>query len=110
MIDFRQALDGNNLFDVRWKGNLFTWSNIHSDSTFTKERFDRIVCNCSWSKPFQDGIVEVLGESQSDHKALCLDLNPKKMNRRKKKRMFKFEQSGFWMRREGRWWSRLGIE
>lgn len=81
----------NSLFDVRWKGNLFTWSNKHYDSTFTKERLDRIVSNPLWSENFQDGIVEVLDASQSGHKALCLDLSSKMLNKRKRKRFFKFE-------------------
>lgn len=56
------------------KGNRYTWSNKHSNNTFTNERLDRAVVNAKWAEMFRDSEVETVTTSQSDHKAIMLDL------------------------------------
>ncbi|KAF5449972.1 hypothetical protein F2P56_030362 [Juglans regia] len=98
MVDFRKALDDNRLFDLGWKGNKYTWSNKHMDSTFTKERLDRAVANLKWSETFCDRVVETLNVVQSDHMALMLDLRQQYLVNRKRRRLFRFEAK--WIRDE----------
>ncbi|XP_035545957.1 uncharacterized protein LOC118348440 [Juglans regia] len=98
MADFRKALDDNRLFDLGWKGNKYTWSNKHMDSTFTKERLDRAVANQKWSELFCDRVVETLNVVQSDHMALMLDLRQQFLVNRKRRRVFRFEAK--WIRDE----------
>ncbi|KAF5442860.1 hypothetical protein F2P56_035476 [Juglans regia] len=70
------------------------------DSTFTKERLDRDVANLQWSEIFCDRMVEALTVSQSDHKALLLDLRQQNFVYKKKRRVFRFEAK--WTRDEER--------
>lgn len=48
MGDFRIALQDNNIFDIGWMEQKFTWSNRHQDEFFTKERLDCVVANREW--------------------------------------------------------------
>lgn len=50
----------NRLFDLGCRGNRFTWSNKHSDDTFTKERLDMVVANNPWWDFFKEAWVEGL--------------------------------------------------
>ena len=71
MDEFRHCLEGNNLYDLGWRGMKFTWSNKHADESFTKERLDRAVANPQWMDLFSDRRVETLIARQSDHKPIC---------------------------------------
>lgn len=44
---FGKVLEATYLYDLGCKGDGFTWSNRHSDATFTKERFDCALANSS---------------------------------------------------------------
>lgn len=52
MVEFKVALEKNGLFDVRWRNQKYTWSNRHQDSTFTKEKLERVVVNQLWGEEF----------------------------------------------------------
>lgn len=52
--NFRQAVQDNNLFDLKWKELNFTWCNNHMDETFTKERLDRVVTTSNWMNLFNN--------------------------------------------------------
>ncbi|XP_042980139.1 uncharacterized protein LOC122310310 [Carya illinoinensis] len=91
MREFRHALEENCLFDLRWKGCKFTWSNRHEDQTFTKERLDRAVANCWWKDLFKNREVEVLTVRQSDHKALLMSMDKDEGMNKKRRRIFRFE-------------------
>lgn len=45
MGSFRKALEDNQLHDLGYNGDNFTWSNKQGDGRFTKERLDRAVAN-----------------------------------------------------------------
>lgn len=45
MGQFREVLKENNLSDLGFVGSPFTWSNRHTNHTFTSKRLDRCVAN-----------------------------------------------------------------
>lgn len=72
MRKLREELINNELFDLKYVGDKFTWSNKHSDGSFTKERLDRVLANSSWKTLFSEIIVESLLAICSDHKPVLL--------------------------------------
>ncbi|XP_041017102.1 uncharacterized protein LOC121259542 [Juglans microcarpa x Juglans regia] len=93
MEKFRQALMSNGLCDMGWSGCQYTWSNKHSDNSFTEERLDRVVANGKWTDLFRDRTIEIIHATQSDHKALLMHLAFGLASRRLKRRIFRFEAS-----------------
>lgn len=67
---FKLALDNNDLIDTRWKNQKFTWSNHHSNDTYTMERLDRVVATKRWLEEFGNTSVEMLVASNLDHCSL----------------------------------------
>lgn len=55
-----------------WKEEKYTWSNMHEDETFTKERLDKAVANPNWLDIYNELWVEVLLARTSDHKPLLV--------------------------------------
>lgn len=72
IYDFKDDLENNNLFDIGWMGQKFTWSNRHKDVTFTKKRLDRVLANQRWWGKFRFRGVEVLSSRRSDHHPILL--------------------------------------
>lgn len=72
MQEFRTALEMNDIFDLGWIGDKYTWSNKHTDGTFIKERLDRGVANTKWSEIFKNGELPVLPAIKSDHRPILL--------------------------------------
>lgn len=67
---FRQAIVDCHLAKVWHKGDLFTWSNLHADNTFTKEQLDRALINKFWKVVYNDAHTECLVVKNSNHKSL----------------------------------------
>lgn len=99
MSQFQEVLEDNNLFDLDCTGNIFTWSNKHTDHTFTKERLDRFVANKAWISLFKEVGVEGLSARSSDHKPILLSKVEANCRYGKRQHPFKFETS--WIRDEG---------
>lgn len=91
MVLFREALTNGNLYDLGWKGDRFTWSNLHADESFTKERLDRAVANPEWREEYKESWVEVLVSSTSNHKLLLVHVQKQKEVVGVKRRSFKYE-------------------
>ncbi|XP_042952312.1 uncharacterized protein LOC122289407 [Carya illinoinensis] len=91
MEGFKQCLENCNLYDLGWKAMMYTWTNQHTDDTFTKERLDRVVANPSWLEIFKERVVETLTARQSDHKPILLALFENKPHIRNRRRLFRFE-------------------
>lgn len=72
MQNFRETLEECNLVDRDHREDYFTWSNKHSDETFTKKMHDRAVANQSWAKLYDDFWVESLVAKSSDHKPIIV--------------------------------------
>ncbi|XP_041003900.1 uncharacterized protein LOC121249253 [Juglans microcarpa x Juglans regia] len=98
MAQFRGALESNELYDVGYVGNLFTWSNRHSDHTFTKERLDRYLMSAKWEGMFREVVVEGLVARSSDHKPMLLSFVEGERRLNKRGFVFRFEAS--WLKDE----------
>ncbi|XP_042968657.1 uncharacterized protein LOC122301395 [Carya illinoinensis] len=72
MVCFREALDQCQLYDLGFRGDMYTWSDKHEDDTYTKERLDRVVANPIWKMRFSNYVVEGLVTRCSDHKPLLM--------------------------------------
>lgn len=57
MRAFRDALEDNKLHDLGWNGEKFTWSNLHGDETFIKERLDRAIAKLACSEAYHEARV-----------------------------------------------------
>lgn len=75
MEGFKLALEANGLFDLGWQDTKYTWSNRHTDNTFTKLRLDKVVATKEWIDKFGYQKVEVLATARSDHQLIHLS-NP----------------------------------
>ncbi|XP_042954664.1 uncharacterized protein LOC122291085 [Carya illinoinensis] len=88
---FREALVKNELFDLGWVGDKYTWSNRHEENSFIKERLDRVVVNVGWSDLFKNAEVEVMQARSSDHKPIMLTVIEEARCKRKRRWLFKYE-------------------
>ncbi|XP_042974677.1 uncharacterized protein LOC122306311 [Carya illinoinensis] len=88
---FREALVKNELFDLGWVGDKYTWSNKHEDNSFTNERLDRMVVNSRWSNLFKNAEVEVMQARSSDPKPIVLIVKEEDMGKRRRRWLFKYE-------------------
>lgn len=70
---FINVLEHGNLHDLGWMGEKFTWSNMHEDETYTKERLDRVLSNQSWLDGNGNYKVDSFVAICSDHRPLMLD-------------------------------------
>lgn len=98
MSSFRQVLEENDLFDLGWRGEKYTWSNKHEDDMFTKERLDRAVANVAWISIFIQAIVDVLATRCSDHKPLLMRVDRSIHKNIFRRKMFRYEAN--WARDE----------
>jgi hypothetical protein len=80
---------------MSFKGSKYTWTNGRSDSTFTKERLDRVVANKEWRSMFKEVVIHVLAGRTSDHKPLLIECTEKGEEKVRGKKGFKFEAK--WM-------------
>lgn len=71
---FCDTIDSNGLVDLGWKAHRFTWNNGHSNSSFTKERLDRVLANQAWMRWFEGENVEPISSGWFDHLPIILRL------------------------------------
>lgn len=64
-----------NLLDLGYVGNKFTWSRGIYSSTLRSARLDRAMCDFEWRNMFPNAMVQHLPRVQSDHAPLLLNLN-----------------------------------
>lgn len=93
MMDFRQALETNRLFDMGWKGMKYTWSNRHSNSSFTKLRLDRAVATKEWIENFGNNKVEALLSARSNHQPIIISTSEPYQDYSRKCKIFRFKAS-----------------
>lgn len=55
------------MVDLEFKGQVFTWSNGHSDSSLIKERLDRAMGNINFILEFPRALVFHVDFIESDH-------------------------------------------
>ncbi|XP_042984774.1 uncharacterized protein LOC122313665 [Carya illinoinensis] len=91
MAHFREALDVSELYDIGWCGDKFTWSNRHSDETFTKECLDRAVANSRWNGMYLESSLEVMTSRCFDHRPILLHCKRPLSSGRVYRNVFKYE-------------------
>ncbi|XP_026419675.1 uncharacterized protein LOC113315625 [Papaver somniferum] len=73
--------------DLKFTGDLFTWSNQREGADNIRERIDRSLVNVIWFQCFPDALVHHLTRMDSDHNHLLIVFDPCKV---KKKRPYRF--------------------
>lgn len=90
MEDFKRALEDSGLIDMGWKNQKITWSNCHSDETYTLERLDRLVATRRWVEVFGNTGIEVLMAGSSDHCPVLFTVT-NSIPYRQRKKIFRYE-------------------
>lgn len=73
MSEFRNTLTHAGLFDLRYTGPLFTWSNKTPTAPIAK-KLDRILVNQPWISSYPHSQASFLAPAISDHSPVTLDL------------------------------------
>ncbi|XP_027171734.1 uncharacterized protein LOC113771340 [Coffea eugenioides] len=94
--DFNNFINDNQLVDIGFEGNPWTWSNNWEDVGEVKERLNRGLCCIDWSLVFDKANCKHIDTFASDHSILMIDTNPET---RKRKKRFYFDKR--WLKREG---------
>lgn len=81
-------MNSENLVEIPYVGNKYTWSNNRQGDDLVLEKNDRAWCNVGWLTIFEHSILEVLPIAASDHAPLILHIEAPHHSQR---RTFKFE-------------------
>ncbi|KAG2293536.1 hypothetical protein Bca52824_040205 [Brassica carinata] len=73
MTEFRDALSELGLFDLRYNGPLFTWTNKCPSSPIAK-KLDRCLVNHSWISSYPHSLASFIAPEISDHSPSIIDL------------------------------------
>ncbi|XP_071902937.1 uncharacterized protein [Coffea arabica] len=82
--DFNNFINDNQLVDIGFEGNPWTWSNNWEDVGEVRERLDRDLCCIDWSLVFDKANCKHIDTFASDHSILMIDTNPETRKRKKK--------------------------
>ncbi|OMO59710.1 reverse transcriptase [Corchorus capsularis] len=83
MVAFREALDDCGLYDIGYRGNMFTWKRGMGNNEFIHERLDRGVATFEWTSRFPTACITHLSSSVSDHSPILLNTEVKQRRRKK---------------------------
>ena len=72
MNDYRHAINHIGLVDLRFSGELFTWTNKHINTVFIQERLDRFFSNALWNSSIERTEISNLDYYSSDHRPVRL--------------------------------------
>ncbi|XP_075092317.1 uncharacterized protein LOC142172567 [Nicotiana tabacum] len=70
--DFRHCINTCNLFDLGFKGNIFTWWNGRAEEDCIFKRLDRCLANVEFQQTFPGIEVQHLSKTSSDHSPMYL--------------------------------------
>ena len=90
---FRDALEYCQLEDLGFQGYPFTWSNKRLGGANTKVRLDRAIANKEWIDKYQMSNVTHLSSHASDHLPIILQSQCYQLQRHRRGKGFKFEES-----------------
>lgn len=96
MADFREVLDWCNLYDLGFRGPVWTYDNKQSGRNDVKARLDRGVASTPWSNRFRNAQIEHICSTRSDHLPLLLSFGKKLQYRKRKEFMYE----ALWEREE----------
>ncbi|KAF9595596.1 hypothetical protein IFM89_001345 [Coptis chinensis] len=91
-----QAMNNCELFDIGYKGLVFTWCNGQKGRNRTHERIDRALANVEWRLCFPNDCLYHKHSTESDHKMLVIKPNTTTQYH---PRPFWFE--AFWLEKTG---------
>ncbi|XP_074317931.1 uncharacterized protein LOC141654709 [Silene latifolia] len=94
MDAFRETLDDCALYDLGYRGNIFTWQRGREVATMVRERLDRAVATTEWGYLFPHTIVQHYPIYSSDHSAILIKQEERQRGR-VGRRGFKLEP--FWV-------------
>lgn len=98
MQAFREALDFCGFLDLVFTGPKFTWHGRRRGYTIW-ERLDRGLANYDWMATFPAATVRHLHCYSSDHRPICLYLNPNNEAQHWIRKPFQFEE--MWLANKG---------
>ena len=85
-MDFKEFIGTNELVDIGFKGNPWTWSNNWEEEVEVRQRLDRGLCSPAWYQTFEGATYDHLETYASDPSMLLFNTNP--LADRRKKRFF----------------------
>ncbi|XP_071928065.1 uncharacterized protein [Coffea arabica] len=85
--DFKEFIGTNDLVDIGFKGNPWTWSNNWKEEGEVRQRLDRGLSSPAWYQTFEGASCDHLETYGSDHSMLLFNTNP--LAKRRKKRLTK---------------------
>ncbi|KAL9670598.1 hypothetical protein QQ045_008151 [Rhodiola kirilowii] len=97
MRSFREVVQDCDLVDLGYSGTTYTFSNRRAGQFETRARLDRVFANSRWKDLFNRYEVKHLVTTVSDHFALFVDFQKRKLC--VKEKLFRFEP--MWLRHKG---------
>ncbi|KAL9681463.1 hypothetical protein QQ045_013248 [Rhodiola kirilowii] len=97
MDKFKSCLEDYGLTDLRYEGDMFTYSNRRLGEREVKARLDRVVANQAWRSLFPQANVRHIFANSSDHLPILLStVDLQKRRRASKEKILRFEP--MWLR------------
>ncbi|XP_071912416.1 uncharacterized protein [Coffea arabica] len=93
--DFRDFISANQLVDLGYEGQPWTWCNNWGNEGEIKQGLDRAMSSADWNQTFENAKCSHIKAYTSDHCALMIDTKP---TMEKKKRRFFFDKR--WLQHE----------
>lgn len=72
--DFAECMKHNELTELRYIGDSYTWCNNQEHDSRIFYKIDRCMANVNWFTHYGSACVEILDKSVSDHCPLLVDL------------------------------------
>ena len=74
--DFKNFISANQLVDLGYEGQPWTWCNNWGNEEEIKQRLHRAMSSADWIKTFENAKCSHIKTSASDHCALMIDTKP----------------------------------
>ncbi|KAL3527945.1 hypothetical protein ACH5RR_012601 [Cinchona calisaya] len=77
-------IHSNELVDIGFTGQPWTWSNDWEGEGEIRERLDRVLCSRLWAQKLDKAVCSHVSNEASDHAILLLETNLVSANRKKR--------------------------